>query len=357
MVEDTFKANVSSIKISMHDNFSFEVTVLCICRGVVSFLGIIGSSLTIRTFVAMGLKDGVTLSFLFLSVSDLLYLISITAASVSYIFLSIELLSHFAVYFPVDPYGVNKYFINTASGFFANTVLTITFLSIARCLSVARPMWFRRELGTRKTAVVFITTSALFCVTTSIPVLSWMGIIPLHDARLNVTRPTFWISPNRKWATYVIWPVRDTALPFAVQLVLIVCALTMRKFLKSALKFRQKHTTSRVVPALRILPKHHSVDHTGKILVQTGVTLSGKELQIIQQMFVLSVLFIVASVPKVYFNTAKLIFPEFSLDGKYGRLYECMDVTKDAFQMLYSCGNTFIYYRYNSKFRALFWRQ
>ncbi|XP_059175065.1 uncharacterized protein LOC131955107 [Physella acuta] len=334
----------------MRTEFTVDISAFCFCRGVVSFLGAVGHAFAIRTFVAMGLKDGVTLSFLFLSVSDLLYLISITAASVSYIFLSIELLSHFAVYFPVDPYGLNTYFINCGSGFYANTMLTITFLSIARCLSVAKPLWFRSIFGTTTVSLVCLISISSFCLVTSIPILVSMEFMPVFEQGINTTRLTLSFSANLKPVTYIIWLLRGSFVPFAVQLILIICVCVMIRFLRKAVKFRQKHTSSSRITHRVKAKKGESTTNN----LQENVKLTRREVQVIRQMLVLSLVFIVCNVPKICINTTIFAVPEFSVDGRYGRMYERVDIVRDALQIFNSCFSIVIYYKYNSKFRAVF---
>ncbi|XP_059146924.1 uncharacterized protein LOC131934813 [Physella acuta] len=224
-------------------------------------------------------------------------------------------------------------------------MLTLTFLSICRCLSVAKPLWFRHKLGTKKVSVLFLSISAAFCIATSVPILALMGIIPLYDARINTTRPSLWISPERKWVTYIVWPVRGSLLPLIVQVILIITSVVMTTFLKKALQFRQKHK------------KINNQETDDKTMTNEKNKLSGKELQIMKQMIILSVLFIVSCTPKMMFNAAVAIYPEFSINGRYGRLYETVKAIRDTFQMLYSCSNVFIYYTYNSKFRKVFKRK
>ncbi|XP_059142639.1 uncharacterized protein LOC131930245 [Physella acuta] len=332
---------------NLQDNISIEVTVLCICRGVISFLGIVSNTLTIRTFLAMGVKDGVTLAFLYLSVSDQLYLVTITVASISYIFQIIELISSFRLYFPIDPYGINTFFINIGGGFFANTILTITFLSITRCLSVAKPLWFRKKLSSKKWTVIFMLTSGTSCVLSVIPILAYMGIIQSYDFRIHTVRAMLWISPYRKWVTYIIWPIRDTFMPIAIQVILVICAIVMKRHLIKASSFRQQHTRLDETSIANDMNNYNIKD----------TKLKGKELHIIQQLLVLSVIFIISSLPKVVHHTTKLVLAEYALDGRYGRIYESMSVIKDTCQMIYSCSNIFVYYKYNSKFRSLLWKK
>ncbi|XP_059146920.1 uncharacterized protein LOC131934809 [Physella acuta] len=339
-------------KSTIQDNFSLEVTVLGVIRGVISLFGIIGNSLTIRTFVAMGLKDGVTLSFLFLSISDLLYLTSMLASTVSYIFLSVELLRKYSIYFPIDPYGVNIYFLNCGSGLYLNTTLTITFLSIARCLSVAKPLWFRNASGKLKITIIFMIISSSICVALSIPTLALMGIIPKADSKINGTRPTLWISPLRKLITAITWPIGGSVIPFSVQFILIFCIGVMTFYLKKALQFREKFTQA---TTLKTTDENESTENE-KVEANKSVKLKGRELQIVKQMLIISLVFVTCNIPKISVNTTIFLVPEYSIDGAYGKLYEAFDMVRNTFQVINSSSNIFVYYKYNSRFRKLFWK-
>lgn len=337
-----FNLTTLSANSSLQDNFSMESTVLTALEAIFSFVGIMGNGLTMWIFASMGLKNGASLSFFFLSVSDFLYLVAVFVAAISSIFVSIERLSNFYVSFPVDPYSVHAYFANCGGIVYYNTMLNVAFISVVRCLSVAKPLWFRDRLGTKKTYVVFITVIAMFTVLNTIPLMALMGIIPQRDERTNSIRPTLWISIYYKNVLAIIWPIRGFFLPIAIELIVIISAISMKNFLKDAVAFRQRNTLTRSSQGSLAL---HQPDNN------TGTKLKGKELQVTQQMFVLSLVFIISGVPKVGYCLAYIIFPEFSLNGNYGRLYEAVDTAAHMFQVLFCCSNILVYFKYSSKFR------
>ncbi|XP_059175066.1 uncharacterized protein LOC131955108 [Physella acuta] len=346
-------ANTTAVLLLILDNVSFEVSIFGFTRGVISTLGAIGHSLTIGTFVSMGLKDGINLAFLFLSLSDLLYLISITAGSFSYVFITTELLTNFKVCFLIDAYGVTVFFVNIASGFYTSVMLVTTFLSIARCLSVASPVWFRQHVSRKNIVGTFMVVSCCFCLCTAVPVLVFMGISPAFDSRTNTTRPMLWISPIRKFVTNITWTLIGSVIPLAVQFILTLCVFVMTSYLKKSLQFRVMHA---VVPANTNPNGNISENTEVNTEVKEKFKFSGKELQIIKQLIIISIVFIVCNVPKISLNIAKFAVPEFITNGKFGKLYEILDIVRDTFQIINSSCNVFVYYNYNSKFRSMFWK-
>lgn len=80
---------------SMQDNVTIVSAVISLCRGVICLVGLLGNFFTIRTFLAMGLKDGVTLSFVFLAVCDFMLLLFEGAASMAYVFVCVEMGSNY----------------------------------------------------------------------------------------------------------------------------------------------------------------------------------------------------------------------------------------------------------------------
>ncbi|KAH9507703.1 hypothetical protein Btru_053496 [Bulinus truncatus] len=108
-----------------------------------SLAGIVGNILAIKTFVSIGLKDGVTISFMFLAISDLLYLISVSANSISLWFYATEKRQRFKKWFSIDPFGVYIFSANAGIMLYLLTVLTTTFIAVIRCMCVAVPLGSR----------------------------------------------------------------------------------------------------------------------------------------------------------------------------------------------------------------------
>lgn len=338
--------------ISMQDNLTLVSLVICLCRGVIALVGIIGNAMTIRTFVAMGLKDGVTISFLFLSVCDLLFLVCESAGSISCAFARVEVTSGYKTYFPVDPYSVDFYLELAGSEFYHCAMITIIFLAVVRCLSVATPLWFRQKLATKKVSLVVMTTTATFIFFVEVPIFAFMGIIPQPDIKTNTTRALFWTSPTWHLVTDVIWTMTGLLLTNFVQLVLLISAISMKIVLTKALEFRRQHASKGSASSLKNTTRRNKTNSPSKL--PGKFKLSSKEIRITQQLFVLCLAYIVSNTPRVCLHPPLLLFPELSLFGKYGRLYEALDVLVHMCQCIFCCGNVLIYLKYNSKFRDLF---
>ncbi|XP_059153489.1 uncharacterized protein LOC131939291 [Physella acuta] len=209
---------------------------LCLCLSVV---GCLGNTLTIKTFLTMGAKDGVTLSFLFLALSDLVYLLVMVAHSVSLAFFVVERKSKFKVWFPVDPFGVYVYFSNLGILVYLVTVLTTTYLAVVRCMCVAMPLHFKNTFTkTRSRWTLF--TFCVLAVASYLPMLVNMEMVPVYDVRTNSTRSVLWVSDSRDDVKEMIWITRDVTVTFVTEVIVIVCLVVMARSLRAASRFRQQ---------------------------------------------------------------------------------------------------------------------
>ncbi|XP_059175059.1 uncharacterized protein LOC131955102 [Physella acuta] len=345
----SYETTTISVRTSLiESDYLVVVGVICLIRGVLSLLGCVGNVINLVTFVSMGLGDGVTVSFLFLSVSDLAYLVTVTASSVAFDFVIAESVESFAVSFPVDPFGVYAIFVNVGSALYTITLLTTTLLSVARCLSISRPLQFRHSF-TRLRIIVTLSLASAASIATVVPLLTYMEIKTQFDSRINATRPSLAISPRRKQD--YLYAFRDAILPLIAEFILIICVFVMRKCLQQSIKFRQTNSAG-------IEPENTSKNTTDKSNNDPHVKenrdktkFSGKELQVIQQMILISSIFIVCNLPKILVNAVEIFLPGFTLGGMYRSFYLIFNIFRDLFQICISGTNVFIYFRYSSKFR------
>ncbi|CAL1537006.1 unnamed protein product [Lymnaea stagnalis] len=324
----------------------------CAARGLISLLGILGNLVNIKAYVSMGLSDGVTTAFLLLACSDLAYLTAMLARAVSFGFMAAEKLHNYSLWFPVDPYGVYIFFGNVGSIPYTVSILTTTLLAVVRCLSVARPLQFQNSFRrTRATAVVFVF--AMFSLFSYLPVLVFMGMIRQFDARVNATRPMLWISPMRERVKDIVWVIRDAILPIATQLIVITCVIVMADCLRSASVFRMSQMSVKSVSE-KLRFGDLNVDLGQNEAPRSAANpnkLIGKELQAVQQVLLISIIFIVCNMPKIVINFTGLFEQEFALGRLHENLYLTMIGVLYIFQTVYSSVNIFIYYHYSSKYR------
>lgn len=324
---------------------------------VLSFLGIISNVINVRTFIIMGLHDGMTLSFMVLSVFDMAYLIASFCLGVSVSFYITEL--KYKTRFQIEPYGVSIFFANIMILLNVTNVLTTTFLAVARCLCVAKPLHFKNYFTLKRT-VIFLTSFAVLAVATYSPILVNMGMVNKHDSVTNITRPVLWVSQNRELIKDVVWAVIDMALPFTTQLVVAICVIIMTTSLRASSKFRQASalTLKKICHKNNDMSDHSTNTERNKNKMAASNSSSGvnekltsKDRRVVQQVILISVLYIICNTPKILISVIGTIEPEFTIGKRYGKLYLGVNSLRKHFEIFNSAVNTIIYFKYNNKFR------
>ncbi|CAG5128753.1 unnamed protein product [Candidula unifasciata] len=317
----------------------YNTVLIFICAGftIFAFFGIISNAVNIKTFFAMGLKDSVTVSFLALSVFDLTYLISTCCFTIALAFSLIE--KDYFKHFPIEPYGVYILFGHVLILINVTNTLTTTFLAVARCMCVAKPLHFKHSFTVKRT-VVIMTGFAVFAVAIYTPLLANMGMVPRLDPKTNTSRPMLWLSPYRDSVKNVVWTLIQTLLP-------VVTDLSLR----TAFRFRKASQIS--VCDREVSNAKGKTDSSN----DTSDKLSGKDIRVVKQVTFISLVYIMCNTPKVVTSIVSLIEVEFSLRQRYNNLYLCFNYFRMNFEIFNASINTFIYYAYNTKFKTTLSRQ
>ncbi|CAG5124029.1 unnamed protein product [Candidula unifasciata] len=335
-------------RIMNESQYSIVLLFFCVAWTICSMLGIASNVINIKTFVAMGLNDSVTVSFLTLSVFDLAYVITTFCFAVSSAFSLIE--QTYPILFPIEPYGVYVYFGNVLVLINVNNTLTTTFLAVARCMCVAKPLHFKHTFTVKRT-VVIMTAFAIFAVAIYTPILANMGMVYRLDAKTNTSRPTLWLSPNRESTKNIVWTIIQIILPIATEFIVLVCIVIMINSLRAASKFRQaSHITVCANDSSCLKGK------TGSSNV-ANEKLSGKEIRVVKQVTLISLVYILCNTPKIMISIGGLVEQEFRIGKTYGYLYLCLNCFRMQFEILNASINTFVYYAFNTKFKTtLCWK-
>ncbi|KAH9507702.1 hypothetical protein Btru_053495 [Bulinus truncatus] len=122
--------------------------------------------------------------------------------------------------------------------------------------------------------------------------------------------------------------------------IIIVSVAIMIRCLKKASKFRQRHAgdPDTEIPILRE-PEHQQRKMTTK------------DVLIVRQVILISVVYIIANIPKILVDIGTFIVPDFTLGKRYQNVYLAIICAMEFFQGFNSSLNMIIYYKYNSKFR------
>ncbi|CAG5131416.1 unnamed protein product [Candidula unifasciata] len=310
---------------------------------VLSFFGIVSNIINIRTFCAMGLNDGITVSFLCLSIFDLIYLIPSFSLGISIALGVIELRTPKA--FVIEPQGVSILLANFMVLVSVTNVLTTTFLAVARCMCVAKPLHFKNWFNKTKT-LAFIGSFIVVAVVSYAPVIANLGITMQFDVMKNLTRPILWVSPKRESIKVISWIIIDLILPFTTQFTVVVCVVIMASSLRVSSRFRQSAVSM------------STADKKGNNTLSSKSTvpkdkLTGKDVLVVQQVVLISVVYIICNTPKMMISVAAITVPGFTIGQRYSNLYLSVNTLRQQFEIFNSSVNTFIYYRYNTKFREL----
>ncbi|GFO13525.1 chemosensory receptor c [Plakobranchus ocellatus] len=222
----------------------------CMCM-----LGLITNVINIKIFLAMrAFDDGVTLTFLLLSISDLCVCFVAAGISMSAFLHSQETKwlkqiifnddgtvhsQAIGFFFSVEPTYIGIVGHHTFQIFNLITILLTIYLAVARCLCVMYPLKFRNIITVRKTLLV----SVIFFITSlgiRLPLMTHSGVALKFDPRINSTRHRLWVHPNREIIRDALWITVDSPGCIGAQITLSVCIVIMVKVLSAAANFRSK---------------------------------------------------------------------------------------------------------------------
>ncbi|GFO13517.1 chemosensory receptor c [Plakobranchus ocellatus] len=288
----------------------------CMCM-----LGLITNFINIKIFLAMrAFDDGVTLTFLLLSVSDLCVCFVAAGISMSAILHSQETKwltqiifnddskdhsQTIGFFFPVEPLYIGIMGHNTFQIFNLITMLLTIYLAVSRCLCVMYPLRFRNIITVKKTLLV----SAIFFVVSlgiRLPLITHSGAALKFDPRVNATRHILWVHPNREIIRDALWVSVDTPVCVGAQITLSVCVLIMVKGLRAAADFRSKAS---------------AVNDTKSDKDNSKEKLTSKDARIIKQLVLISSIFIICNTPKLLTFLTTAIEPEYDLGGRYQKFH------------------------------------
>ncbi|KAK6986150.1 fMet-Leu-Phe receptor [Biomphalaria glabrata] len=344
-IESIYTLTSADILITDEEYVVIE-SILCAARGALAVLGVFGNILNIQTFMSMGLKDGLSISFTFLAFSDILYLSTVIARAVSFVFTTLETRSSFQTLFPIEPYGLYIFTGHAGRLPYVLSNLTTTFLAVARCLCVARPLQFKTRFS-RKTTVMILFLFFCFSLASYLPVTTFMGISLQYFSNLNVTREALWVSSNTEWMD-ILWAIRDAFIPFASQLIIFLCFIIMANCLRASHSFRRKHDLK--------YSNKPTICTTNCVISGFGngnrtKNFSRKDIQIVRQISLICVVYVVCNTPTVLINLARVYVPQFTLEKLYHNVYYTATGFKHLFQTVNASFTIIIYLTYNTKFR------
>lgn len=304
---------------------------------LISLTGVTTNILNLRTFVRIGLEDSVTVSFFALSISDF------NVCSLSFIgmfgFLGIILQREFKLWFQIPPAIPTFFFWCVRRVFTTTTVLITTFLALQRCVCVVFPFKVR-DLFTRSRTCTFMV--CIFCFSAiSFSLYTWRHQVrKTYNNATGISQLSLYILPGSESIFFLIEVILGIGLNISCQIIVLLCCIVMALALRKAVQFRKSATS-----ADRKLSK--DIDNRSSVQERT----KSKEIQALTQVTFLSVIFVVAGMPYLFYGAANLLMPEFGLNQDYHNLYQFVHNIMFTCEVMSSCVNFVVYYNCNTKFR------
>ena len=303
----------------------------------ISFLCVLSNIINIAVFFRVGLKDGASLVFLSLSVSDMAY----SALSFTNLMLrSLELVMD------QHPYLILRHLAFIIGYyrrmFFDISILITVFAGVQKCACVAIPLTFRQFFTFRKTLVTLIMLYAC-AVVYYLPQITNMYMAPGFDRRFNRSR--LMIKTINFRLSMVLLKVSKAfnriALPFVAEIILIFCVATMTYKLKQAAVSRHSMTSA--------------TDQEAKLArdegIEKGNKLSAKELRVIRSVNIICSIFIAGTAPRCIIEGCDLAMTSF---GDHLALYYLLNSVQEFVVQLSVAANIIVYFKFNTKYRDSF---
>ena len=212
-----------------------------------SAFGISSNILNIIVFVRMGVKDNVTVSFLALSVSDMLYLALLTPHLVVQVMLHLVqfrmgisiswLFDYKILFFPFYWY---------AFSFYETSILITVYISVVRCACVAVPFKVKSAFTTRRAIIAFmIFFMAVFLL--RIPMFMKKRIMKDYDPVSNSTVIVYKEVADGGLANKLNDIVSRNLLTWTSFVIVVICLVVMVTKLQTSARFR--NSASRTITA------------------------------------------------------------------------------------------------------------
>lgn len=218
------KQIVAAVGLGTEEDFVIVIETCSPLWSIMSLGGALSNVVNIKTFIVMGLNDGVTISFLALAGIDLAYLLISLFFGITSSLYIIEY--RYSAWFHINPLGLTIYLFNMMIIVNIANMLVTTFLAVARCMCVAKPLQFKNSFTITR-AVILLIGFVVFSIISYTPVLANMRMTSRFDPKVNATRISLWISSNREFVKVIVWSVVNMLLPLATQVIVIVCIVVM----------------------------------------------------------------------------------------------------------------------------------
>ena len=315
--------------------------------------GLVSNTINIMVFAKIGFRDNVTVTLLFLSLSDLLNLIlncpMVVARFIGENYLNFDRpFDRQILYFGLFWYA---YVFYDYSSFIS------VFLALVRCFCVARPLRFKSMFTTTRTVIILIILF-LLAVTFRVPILTISRLIWTVNPRTNSTWRSLQYTENFR----EIYKANDifnrNIVSWVAYITATTCVIILVSKLRAASKFRQsvqRHTRSTQNDSSNLQidetkEGNHSESKNGK----PPETLSSKDVQVVQSVTLICVIFILSQFPFQTISIIRLLNPAFGNEIETKFVVRFANHISNTLGYLNASVNIFLYYNFNARYRLAF---
>ncbi|KAI8771488.1 5-hydroxytryptamine receptor 2 [Biomphalaria glabrata] len=297
-------------------------------------IAIFANVLNVITFCKIGLRDSVNITFLLLSVSDLVYVALDACKGIA----SVIALSPWQKDLPVSMITVGVIIQFYQYIFLDASTCLETYLAITRCCCVAMPLKFKNIFTFQRT--VFINAVILMCNTVfRIPLLSSYYLTWQTNPFTNLTKLTFYPYSHFQILNFIELVVARTVCPVIFLFISTVCSLILARSLIQASLNRKRMT--------------HVTGNHGDVNKGNDHALKAKEVQLVKAVFLVIILLGFLQLVLSLFSLAQAAMPEFFPGRKYNNLHGIITFVVNHLIILHCAYKIGIYYLFNTRFRAI----
>ncbi|GFR65551.1 chemosensory receptor A [Elysia marginata] len=288
--------------------------------------GLVVNCINIVVFLKTGAKDNVTILLFSLSMSDLMFLILITPTMCA---LSIIGLNR-SYPWPFDnEISIYLFYWPAYTIYDVSAYISLS-LGLMRCACVAMPLKFKSFFTTSRT-LKWLVLLVVLAISLRMPMLSVVRIGWRTDPTTNVSEAYVILHNGSKMVGVDNILNRTLIMPLAF-LTMIFCVIILSYKLYEASRIRQSTT--------------------GKASRNQG--LSSKDLRVVQSVTLVCGIFILSQLIFVISSLIRYFIPEYGGGQRLSLLHSLVNKVGMTCSYMNASLNIFVYYRYNSKYRATF---
>ena len=335
---DFFSEELNTIKIFVYHLW------LCIL-----IFGLASNTINIVVFVKIGFRDNVTVTLLFLSLSDLFNLMLNCPVIVAR-FMEKNHPNHD---WPFDPLILYFGIYWWAYIFYDYSSFVSVFLALVRCACVSRPLRFKSMFTISRT-VTILGVLFLVAVTLRAPVLTVFRLSWEVNPLTNSTFRSIQFVDNFNEIYKANDIINRNIVSWVAYIIAITCVIVLVSKLQAASRFRHSLQNS----ASGFPKNDESTLQNNKTEVSKNQKsfnkMSSKDLKVVQSVTLICVIFILSQMPFQIISLTRLLDPEFSVLNRKEQAYSFAAHISSTFGLVNSSVNIFVHYNFNARYRDTF---